>query len=156
RAEESGVPVLTAREDSTAFVPQVVPWSLDVSGDVSGALRRGLVDVLERLRAQVFRELGVPLPPCRVATDPTLPDAHVVLGIREVPARIVDLHAHEGALAVEHVERELAVLLLDRAADFLGIAETKTLLDRLEAASPGTVRHIVPKVIDVPVLADVL
>jgi hypothetical protein len=50
--------------------------------------------------------------------------------------------------------RRLAPLLLERAADFWASRE-KFLVDRLEKRSPATVRHIVPRPIDLPV-ADIL
>ena len=152
--------VARAREDAShfgvgAFVPAVIPWSMDVSRDLSVALRGELETLPDRLRERVFRELGVPLPPCRIGVDDDLPDGNAVVSIREVPAATIDARA-SGVLEPSVVEARAAALLLDRAADFLGISGTKALLDRLDAVSPATVRQVVPKSIDVATLADVL
>ncbi|HEX4336219.1 MAG TPA: flagellar biosynthesis protein FlhA [Polyangiaceae bacterium] len=138
------------------FVPEVLPWSMDVSRDLSVAFRDALATLPERLRERVFRTLGVVLPPCRVEVDDELPDGNAVLSIREVPAAVFELSSRGGPHAVARLEARVALLLLDRAADFLGISETKALLDRLESVAPATVRQVVPKVIDVATLSDVL
>jgi type III secretion protein V len=154
RSREGATRAVEGARASGAFVPEVVPWSLDVSQDVSAALRRELPALPDRLRERVFRELGVLLPACRVGVDATLPDGHAVVSIREVPARVIEVTGTRDAGEV--VEREASALLLDRAADFLGISETKALLDRLEAVAPATVRQVVPKSIDVADLSEVL
>ena len=157
RSRERAGRALEEGRESGAFVPEMVPWSLDVSRDLSVVLRRELPLLPDRLRERVFRELGVLLPVCRVGVDSTLPDGHAVISIREVPARVLD--AARGAAdksAGEFIEGEAALLLLDRAADFLGISETKALLDRLEAVAPATVRQVIPKSIDVAALSEVL
>ncbi|HVW28912.1 MAG TPA: flagellar biosynthesis protein FlhA [Polyangiaceae bacterium] len=136
-----------------AFVPAVIPWSMDVSRDLAVTLRGDLPALVERLRERVFRDLGVLVPPCVPGVDDTLPDGNAVLSIREVPAAILGAG---GADAGAVIEAEAAALLLDRAGDFLGISETKALLDRLEAVAPATVRQVVPKSIDVATLSEVL
>src|SRR6185436_12943541 len=75
----------------------------------------------------------------------------------EVPAHVTTLPPDVAETdATDFVEDEVIPLLIDRAADFLGIAETKFLVDELEKRSPATVRHVIPKAIDLPMLADVL
>jgi type III secretion protein V len=147
-------------DDAGPFSPLAVPWSLELSADIAGALGRRSDDrvaIAERLRTRVFSARGVPLPAGRVAVDDSLPDRHAVLSIHEVPAHVVVVPEDlSGAEPAEFVEDRLVPLLIDRAADFLGIAETKVLVDELEKRSPATVRHVVPKAIDLPVLADVL
>ncbi len=149
------------------FVPVVVPWALEVSADLGelldddvrgGELRRpGLRSAAGAVRELCFRELGVPLPPCRMTISRELPARHVVLSLQEVPARVIALPADlaDTALA-EHVLAELLPVLRERASDFLGIAETQALLDQLEQIAPATVRQVVPKPIVVTLLADVL
>jgi type III secretion protein V len=105
----------------------------------------------------VFEARGVPLPPCRVAVDAGLPDRHVVLSVHELPARVIEIPSGAGpSEAASLVEREAFGLLVSRAADFLGIAETKSLLDALERTASETVRAVVPKIVDVRTLSDVL
>jgi type III secretion protein V len=149
------------------FVPVVVPWSLEVSTDLShlldddlrgAALKRpGLRSAAAALRELVFRELGVPLPPARVAIVRELPARHVVLSLQELPARVLELPATTADTdTAEFVVGQALPVLRQRAADFLGIAETQGLLDQLEQIAPATVRQVVPKPIAVTQLADVL
>ncbi|HVJ18668.1 MAG TPA: flagellar biosynthesis protein FlhA [Polyangiaceae bacterium] len=149
------------------FVPVVVPWSLEVSADLGELLdddvrgeelrRPGIRSAAGAVRELCFRELGVPLPPCRIGVSSELPARHVVLSLQEVPARVVALPAElaDTALA-EHVLGQVLPVMRERAADFLGIAETQGLLDQLEQIAPATVRQVVPKPIAVTQLADVL
>jgi type III secretion protein V len=148
-------------------VPVVVPWSLEVSPDLAelvdddlrgGEIRRaGLRSTASAARELCFRELGVPLPPCRIAVGSELPARHVVLSLQEVPARVVAVPADvaDDGFA-EYVLGQVLPVLRERAADFLGIAETQALLDQLEQIAPATVRQVVPKPIAVTQLSDVL
>jgi type III secretion protein V len=149
------------------FVPFVVPWSLGVSPDLErlveddlrgGQLRRpGLRSAGHAVQEVLFRELGVPLPVCRIELGEELPERHVVLSIREVPAKVFSLPPGLGDERVaERVVEEALGLLRGRAADFLGIAETQSLLDQLEQMAPATVRQVVPKPVPVTLLSDVL
>jgi type III secretion protein V len=171
REKEHGVGDPIQRPDAaggaTRFVPVVVAWSLDVSSDL-GALveddrrgdklkRAGLVSAAAAARELAFRELGVPLPPCRVSIEPDLPDHHVVLSLFEVPALVmpIDRNLPDDQVA-EHVLSRALPVLERRAADFIGIAETQMLLDQLEQIAPATVRQVVPKPVALPLLADIL
>jgi type III secretion protein V len=153
--------------EAPRFVPVVVPWSLDVSSDLTallddelrgGELRRaGLRSAAAALRELMFRELGVPLPPARVAVAPELPPRHVVLSLAELPARVFTLPAELAETGVaQNVVESVLPLLRRRAADFLGLAETQALLDQLEQIAPASVRQVVPKPISVSQLAEVL
>ncbi|HEY3501008.1 MAG TPA: flagellar biosynthesis protein FlhA [Polyangiaceae bacterium] len=162
-------PVQHRRGDGQAprFVPVVVPWSLDVSPDLSPLLddefkgnelkRAGLRSAAAALRELVFRELGAPLPPARVAVAAELPPRHVVLSLAELPARVLTLPDDlPDAKVAESVVGSVLPILQKRALDFLGISETQGLLDQLEQIAPATVRQVVPKPISVVQLADVL
>jgi type III secretion protein V len=149
------------------FVPVVVPWSLDVSGDLGRVVeddlrgdqlrRPGLRSAGPAVQEVLFRELGVPLPPCRVSVIEDLPERCVVLGIHEVPAEVLVIpdDVSDAELAAWVVDRVLSALR-GRAADFIGIAETQLLLDQLEQIAPATVRQVVPKPVAVTLLADIL
>src|SRR4029453_15937192 len=86
------------------FVPIVVPWSLEVSSDLAELVdddlrgeqlrRAGIRAAGAAAREVLFRELGVPLPPCRIILNTSLPERHVVLAIHEVPACVIGLPAH--------------------------------------------------------------
>jgi len=149
------------------FVPFVVPWSLGVSPDLEhlveddlrgGQLRRpGLRSAGHAVQEILFRELGVPLPVCRIELGEELPERHVVLNIHEVPAKVFSLPPGvPDERVAERVVEEALGLLRGRAADFLGIAETQSLLDQLEQIAPATVRQVVPKPVPVTLLSDVL
>ena len=149
------------------FVPVVTPWGLEVSSDLapfeedevrgSEVRRPGLRSAISAVREIVFRDLGVPLPAGRLAANAQLPARHVVLSIHEVPARVFAIPAEvSDALIAEFVVGQALSVLQSRSVDFLGIAETQTLLDELEQIAPATVRQVVPKPVTVTLLADVL
>jgi type III secretion protein V len=143
-----------------AFLPLVVPWSIDVSSDLEGLLagrQGGLRAMAAGLREQIFAELGVPLPMPRVRARLDLDERTVVLSLHEVPARTLRV-AREMAddRAVSWLAEQALDLLRASAADFLGLAETQRLLDELEQFAPATVRNVVPKPVSLLLLADVL
>ena len=144
---------------SRRFVPGVVPWSLELGPVAASALggERALSGVAERLRSRVFAERGVPMPPCDARVAPSLEEWKAVLSIREVPAVVVPLErAARGPALASALEDALGPVLVDRAADFLGIAETKALLDALGRHTPATVGQIVPRVVEVAALSEIL
>ncbi|HEY3236088.1 MAG TPA: flagellar biosynthesis protein FlhA [Polyangiaceae bacterium] len=156
-----------AGERGPRFVPLVIPWALDVSADLTALLeddlrggdvrRLGVRSATTALREGLFRDLGVPLPPCRLRVAPELPQRHAVLSIYEIPARIIPIPVgvDQKDLA-EHVADTLRPLLFDRASDFIGIAEAQALLDELEQRAPATVRQVVPKPLSVTLLTDIM
>ena len=168
--EEAPLTEVTPRRSGSAamrFVPAVTPWGLEVSADLasfeeddvrgSEVRRPGLRSAISAVREIVFRDLGVPLPPGRLAANAQLPPRHVVLSIHEVPARVFAIPAEvSDASIAEFVVGQALAVLQTRAVDFLGIAETQGLLDELEQIAPATVRQVVPKPIAVTLLADVL
>ena len=163
--------VLTAggtRRES-AFVPMVVPWSVEVSEDLTnlldegtspdGTAREGLRGTVLGLRDRIFGELGVPLPPPRVraATATGMPPRSAVLSLFEVPAQVIAVPPALGEKeAVDFITQRAADLVRARAADFLGLAEVQRLLDELEQISPAVVRNVVPKPVSLTLLTDVL
>jgi type III secretion protein V len=162
-------PVQRSAADGTGprFVPVVVPWALDVSEDLEPLLddetrgseieRPGIRAAAAAVRELLFRDLGVPLPPCRIAVSRDLPERHLVLSIHEVPARVIRVpHDVSDERLAEHVVDSVLSVLRDRAADFLGMAETQGLLDQLEQLAPATVRQVVPKPVSLNLLAEIL
>ncbi len=160
-------PRRAAGTSALRFVPVVTPWGLEVSTDLApfeeddvrgNEVRRpGLRSAISAVREIIFRDLGVPLPPGRLAANAQLPPRHVVLSIHEVPARVFAIPADvSDALIAEFVVGQALGVLQNRSVDFLGIAETQGLLDELEQIAPATVRQVVPKPITVTLLADVL
>ena len=158
--EPARAPTAGARRD--AFVPIVVPWSIEVSEDLAGILDAlpadeagGLRAAAIGLRDRIFGELGVPLPMPRVRVVASLPPRHAVLSLFEVPARVLSL-APGDAEAVTMLTDTTMELLQARAADFLGLAEVQRLLDELEQFAPATVRNVVPKPVSLTLLTDIL
>ncbi|HET7544006.1 MAG TPA: flagellar biosynthesis protein FlhA [Polyangiaceae bacterium] len=170
RVEEAPISEVTPRRVGSAamrFVPTVTPWALSVSADLAGfedddvrgseVRRPGLRSAIAAVREIVFRDLGVPLPAGRFVEDAQLPTRHVLLSIHELPARVFAIPAEvSDATLAEFVVGQVLTVLSTRAVDFLGIAETQSLLDELEQIAPATVRQVVPKPITVTLLADVL
>ena len=156
-------PAPAARADGDrAFVPLVVPWSIEVSADLEPLLdlegeRAGLRGAALALRDDLFAELGVPLPSPRVRVRASLPMRQVVLSLHEVPAKVLLVPSDlTDEAAIDHVADRALDLLRARAADFLGLAETQRLLDELEQFAPATVRNVVPKPVSLTLLTDVL
>jgi type III secretion protein V len=143
-----------------AFVPIVVPWSLEVSDDLAPQLDAepgGLRAMAIGLRELLFAELGVPLPAPRVRVRQGLGARIVLLSLQEVPARVLQVPAELEGEALSAWVRDAALgLLRERAADFLGLAEVQRLLDELEQFAPATVRNVVPKPVGLVLLTEVL
>jgi type III secretion protein V len=156
-------PLATNRADA-AFVPMVVPWSIEVSDDLAAILDdgtetapAGLRTAAFELRARLFSELGVPLPVARVRVAAGLPKRHVVLSLFEVPAKVLPFAPNVGDAEIVRGAADATLdLLRARAADFVGLAETQRLLDELEQIAPATVRNVVPKPVSLTLLTDVL
>jgi type III secretion protein V len=167
RSQSDPVDRSRGQAQAPRFLPLVVPWSLGVSQDLAGFLdddvrgtevrRAGLRSATVAVQELVFRELGVPLPAARVAVANELPPRHVLVSLRELPARVIVLPDDVPPEGVaEAIVLQVLPLMRERAVDFLGIAETQALLDQLEQLAPATVRQVVPKPIAVTQLADVL
>jgi type III secretion protein V len=148
------------RTREPAFVPLVVPWSVEVSLDLEPCLDAdpdGVLAMAMGLREQLFGELGVPLPAPRVVVDADLEPRTVVASLHEVPATVLRVPEEVSNEDVGAWLRErLGTLLRARAADFVGLAETQRLLDELEQYAPATVRNVVPKPVSLTLLTDVL
>jgi len=148
------------RSDEPAFVPLVVPWSIEVAADLIPMLERepaGLREMARSVREEVFAQLGVPLPAPRLRAKVDLPDRRVILSLHEVPSDVLTLP--EDAPDEERLSwlrERITSRLRARAADFLGLAEVQHMLDELEQFAPATVRNVVPKPVSVVLLSDVL
>ncbi len=164
-ADEPAAPVAPTAKRGITFTPIVTPWSVDVSEDLAplldeagaGSDKPGLRATLGALRESLFGSLGVPLPAPRVRAMVGLPSRHVLVALHEVPAKLFALpHDLSDEDTVAFIARATNELLENRAADFLGMAETQRLLDELEQFAPAVVRNVVPKPISLQLLSDVL
>lgn len=143
---------------ASAFEPPLAPWSLDLGTDLGRAVPgHVLARVEDRLRRHLLLTRGVLLPECRVRIDESLPERRAVLSVREIPSTVLVVPPDvEGPAIADHLHAAIVPWLLARAADFLGIAETKLLVDRLSQSNPTTASQVVPKIVDLALLSDVL
>ncbi len=151
----------SAKGRDDAFVPVVAPWSIEVSSAIAKSLGdldpdHALFEKLDRMREDIFSDLGAPLPRADVRVRASLADSEIVLSLQEVPARIFELSAADLSDVTTAIARNVEPLLRARAADFIGLGETQKLLDELEAIAPATVRNVVPKPISLVTLAEIL
>ncbi len=152
--------------DELHFVPVIVPWSLQVSADLGRFIEDGRSDpgnqpgirtAANRLRERLFLELGVPLPPCQVVRDSALGESCLRLVLHEVPSAALQVTNQPPTLNwPQFLAENVLPDLRRRAADFLGMSETQTLLDELERVAPQSVRQVIPKPVTLGVLSEIL
>ena len=137
-----------------AFVPMIVPWSVDLGPGFASLLEDddGLRGRIVGLRQQVFHELGLPVPAPRIAIEPGLPAFAAVVSVREIPVATV-MDGADAATQADVVVERARQSLLTHGHELLGIGETQLLLDALEEVNPAIVRQLVPKPIPVTLLA---
>jgi type III secretion protein V len=148
------------RGQEPAFVPLIVPWSLELGeeiGPLAEDATAGIHAATRAWREQIFVELGLPLPAPRIRVRSDVDPRRVVFFVHELPTSaitVTDGATDDEALAA--IRDAVLPLLRSRAADFLGLAEVQRLLDELEQFSPATVRNVVPKPVTIVALTDVL
>jgi type III secretion protein V len=140
-----------------AFVPMIVPWSVDLGPGYASLLEddEGLRARISGLRQDVFHELGLPVPAPRIAIEQALPPFAAVVSVREIPVATV-MDGPDAATQADLVVERARQSLLTHGHELLGIGETQLLLDALEEVNPAIVRQLVPKPIPVTLLAEIL
>jgi len=103
----------------------------------------GLHDRLATMRGDIARETGVPIPPLAITRDRSLGADEVALALDDTPVAWT---------TVDRLPTALAGIL----PELIGIDRTQALVERAAASSPVLVREVVPRVISLPVLAEVL
>jgi type III secretion protein V len=106
--------------------------------------------VLGEIRGRILRETGVPLPALRIVRDALLAEREVCVALDETPVAWTSLGA-DGAL-----ERELTSSLVGLVPELIDVDRTAALVERAATTAPVVVREVVPRVIALPVLAEVL
>jgi type III secretion protein V len=101
-------------------------------------------------RAAVTARTGVPLPPLVIARDPALGTSEVALAIDDTP--IAWLTVHDLAALREQLPAALAPLV----PELIGLDRAAALVERAAVHAPVLVREVVPRLISLPVLAEVL
>lgn len=177
RARTEPVVHPVAAADALRFVPIVIPWSLvlgnpahsvgrlpknspalgNAGGKGQPPLQETLRAATDRLREQIFIELGVPLPECDLQIDDAQATGQLQLRLHEVDCQQVALPEPATDTQVSRIVLEqLTPVLRRHAAEFLGMAETQMLLNALETVAPQTVRQVVPKVVSLATLTEIL
>jgi type III secretion protein V len=150
--------------EGAPLMPLIVPVAVDLGAALAERIHtppRGGA-LLERevpaLRDALFVELGLPLPTVRVRLLPSLPPGDFVVSLQEVGVARgrVDLDVPGEADPAATVAAFLGDAVRRRGHELLGLQEVQTMLDQLEGACPALVRHVVPKPVPLPLLADVL
>ncbi|UJR79552.1 flagellar biosynthesis protein FlhA [Sandaracinus amylolyticus] len=130
--------------------PRLVPIAIELGP----ALAAQQLDVflehhVPALRDRLFASLGVVLPEVHARASATLPPRGYTIHLHEIPVARGELEGDDLAVHLELAVRR-------RAADLVGLQEVQSMLDQLERTHPALVRHVVPKPIALPLLADVL
>ena len=102
-----------------------------------------LHDRLAAARADIARDSGVPIPPIAIVRDTTLSADELVLAIDDTP------------VAWPRID-DLPTALADLVPELIGVDRTQAMVERAAAQAPVLVREVVPRVVSLPVLAEVL
>jgi len=102
---------------------------------------------LAALRAQLLASTGIALPPFAIARDSSLPAGEVAVVLDATP--IAWLPAAELAT-------RLPLALAPLLPDLIGVDRVAAMLERAAASSPVLVREVVPRLVSLPVLAEVV
>ncbi|MEO8705042.1 MAG: flagellar biosynthesis protein FlhA [Kofleriaceae bacterium] len=141
----------------------VVGVDLDEPGEVRGSrpvlmLGAALVKIgrpelhamLAELRAAVTARTGVPIPAFAVTIDQSLGDHECALAIDATPVVWLD------ADSLDALRDKLPAALAAIAPDLLGVDRIAALVERAAITAPVLVREVVPKLVALPVLAEIL
>jgi type III secretion protein V len=148
-----------ARADDAAApsVPAIAPLAVELGAELSGLARGALAAAIDRVRARLLDELGLPLPAVDVRIRADAATRGYRLQLWQVPIAhgelAPELTPEAGA---ERVAGAIDALARRHAAELLGVQETQQLLDGLERSAPALVHSAVPKPISLRVLCDVL
>jgi type III secretion protein V len=113
---------------------QLTAWRADAAG---------LHTRLAAARDEATRETGIVLPPLAVAEDAALADDELCVALDATPIAWGTLDT-------------LGATLAQLAPELIGVDRTAALVDRAAASAPVLVREVVPRMIALPVLAEVL
>jgi len=108
---------------------------------------------LAAIRARAAEASGVPISPLAVVADPSLGPREVALAIDGTPVAWLEV-ADPAALA--ELEPRLAAALGPLVPELLGVDRVAALVEAAAASAPVLVREVVPRIVSLPVLAEVL
>ena len=141
-------------------VAGVPTLALELAPDLAaraGAEDGGVLHAVElpRVQAELFADLGIPLPTVRVRTDAALPAGGYRVLLSGLPLEIGSA-PQTAADTAPALARAVAACARRAAPDLVGIQETQALLDALERTHPALVREVVPRAATLQLVADVL
>lgn len=150
--------VTLTRSESESHTPTVATirvWSLSTHPSLAGSSSNSIERCVEQVRTDFIHQSGVPLPTCHFETDAKLPQGQCVLSVRGIPAQNLTLPDADGNTTASF-NAALADCLWRHGTEFLGIAETQTLLDELDASGAATASQVVPRLLSVTTLGEIL
>ncbi|MBA3596416.1 MAG: FHIPEP family type III secretion protein [Methylibium sp.] len=138
----------------------VVPLLLRIAGNLRDRLSpAALQEALERERADLQHELGMPFPELQVRFDATLPDDAYALDVQEIPSRQGSLsQAFEPGATIgaeARLAHEAAGTVRLRPDAFVGTQEINGLLKRVQAQLPDLAEEVM-RTLPTQRVADVL
>jgi type III secretion protein V len=110
-------------------------------------------------RAKVTRTTGIPLPPLAITIDDSLEHREAAIAIDATPVAwftVFEADRDGFNTPSPQIQRELETQLPRLAPELLGVDRVAQLLETAAVHVPVTVREVVPKLIGLPVLAELL
>jgi type III secretion protein V len=150
--------------ESVIVLPHAPQFTCPLSARLApGVLAQLSIPALDQAlalaRQQLQETLGLPFPGLTIWTSPALPPETCELLVHDVPQQRLAVHAGkamDGGQSVEEVIANTSAEILRRhAAQFLGIQEVQSMLERFSRSYPGLVAEV-QKVLSPYRIADVL
>ncbi len=139
----------SSSDDLDRALVSIYPLALSVAPGHQSEVDNGqILQAVTRVREQVTQRLGIPFPGVHLRIDATLPENHFALHFNDVPVT-------RGQGNCDQIKIALAVIMRKHAADFLGLQETRDLLNEAQRSFPDLVAEAL-KVVPAPRLMQVL
>jgi type III secretion protein V len=111
---------------------------------------------LASARADAGKRAGLELPPLATRRDDELGDTELALAIDDVPVAWLALGTAGAADPIGELRAKLPGALAQLAPELLDVDRVAALVEQAAAHSPVVVREVVPRVVALPVLAEVV
>jgi type III secretion protein V len=160
--------VLAARARPSARAALDEPGAERVRGPrlalrVGRALHARLVErpddvraTLATTRADASKRAGLELPPLATQRDDELGDTELALAIDDVPVTWLALGTAGAADPIGELRARLPGALAQLAPEILDVDRVAALVEQAAAHSPVVVREVVPRIVALPVLAEIV
>jgi type III secretion protein V len=103
-------------------------------------------------RARTCERTGIEIPPLAIAVDPELAAGEVALALDGTPVAWLAI----GHDLQDGLRAKLPAALAQVVPELIGVDRAAALVDRVAASAPVLVREVVPRIVTLPVLAEVL